>query len=178
VALTYIVLYIYTHTHTHIYIYMCKYIQVKLKVSHLLGRHSTSWVTLPALFAVIIFEICSHLSLGHSLPIVLPIEADVTGMCYSNQPLVEMRVLWTFCPVWPQTTGSIPASQVARITGLSHLTQSLLFVYILKILWVQQTLSWEFGLLSILSEHKYTRFSYRTAILTAILYGMLVLIIL
>jgi hypothetical protein len=33
--------------------------------------------------------------------------------------ILEMGVLWTICPVWPQTV--ISASQVARVTGVSFM---------------------------------------------------------
>jgi hypothetical protein len=54
--------------------------------------------------------------------------AGLTGVCHCIQPLVEMRVLWTFCPCWSRTMNlqsPLRSSHVARITGLSYCTQPL-----------------------------------------------------
>jgi hypothetical protein len=96
----------------------------ELRALCLLGRHSTAWIMLPALFNLIIFEIGTF-CLGQpgllSPYYTLSLVDEMTGACNCVQLLVEMWVLWTFCPDCPQTTIlPILASQIATIIGISH----------------------------------------------------------
>jgi hypothetical protein len=80
---------------------------------------------LPALFALVNFEIGSHFMLCSAkttiLLCVLPCIAGMTGTCHHAQLLFEIGSHKIFCPGWPQTTVLlISVSLEARITGMSH----------------------------------------------------------
>jgi hypothetical protein len=96
----------------------------ELRALLLLGRCSTMWARLPAIFALITSETGPHF---------LPRPVWTAMLCYTScchwddrlilpRPAffsAEMGVLWCFCLVWPPTTIlPISASQVARITAV------------------------------------------------------------
>jgi hypothetical protein len=90
------------------------------------GRYSTTWATCPALFALVIFGIGSHIfpvvGLDHSSPIYLSV-TEVIGIYHHTQLGIKLGVFLTFCPGCTQTViFLISAFQVAEITGMSHCT--------------------------------------------------------
>jgi hypothetical protein len=76
----------------------------------------------PQQFLLYFLKRVSHLCLNNSPPIYTSCITGMTVVHYSIQfLLVEMGVLPTFCPGWPQTgIFLISTSLVARITGVSH----------------------------------------------------------
>jgi hypothetical protein len=70
-------------------------LEVELRVSHLLGRCSTTSAMPPALFALVISEIGSHFVPRSDCTVILlfmiPGVAGMTGACHHIQPLVEMK---------------------------------------------------------------------------------------
>jgi hypothetical protein len=93
----------------------------ELGASCLLGKHSTSYAMLPALFALVILEIGScSVQPGPSFSCFrLPAVAQMTGSTTtSNFFSVKMELVNFFCLGWPETVIlPISASLVARITG-------------------------------------------------------------
>jgi hypothetical protein len=103
--------------------------EVEHRVSCLLDRHSTTWALMPALFALIIFEVRACIMSYNSL-IYVSTHIWVTGIGHLTQLLVEMGVSGAFCLGWPWITIIlISASWVAEITELSPLTWSNLGFY-------------------------------------------------
>jgi hypothetical protein len=98
----------------------------ELKALHLLCRHCTTWATLPLLFFVC-FRYFSNRVLLHS-GASMECNAIWVSLCSWDdrqippQPAIEWGgVLWAFCSSWPWIMIlQISASQVARVTGLSH----------------------------------------------------------
>jgi hypothetical protein len=102
----------------------------KLRTLHLLGRLSTSWATLPSHFALVIFEIgICFFCLGQSGP---------WSFYYKLIAIAERWQVWTTVPSYWLRWGlmnflpalamnsdppwfPLPASQVTRITAMSHL---------------------------------------------------------
>jgi hypothetical protein len=93
---------------------------IKFWVSHLLGRHSTTWPTLPALFCFI-FQVrdCSLFCLGLASDCDLPTYSYLLPLPTASYTwLIDWDKNLSFCLGWPQTVILlIPNSQIARITG-------------------------------------------------------------
>jgi hypothetical protein len=59
----------------------------------------------------------------------LPLQSRLSTSCATPPVhfalvILEMGILWTICPDWPQTAILISASQVTRIIGISHWRQA------------------------------------------------------
>jgi hypothetical protein len=104
------------------------FLYLELRVLQLLSRHSTTWPTTLALFALVIFQIWSH----HHPPICFlcswddrhtPPHSAFIGLanCLSRLTLTTLILL-------------ISTLQVAKITDTSHHTQSKVFFYFISLI--------------------------------------------
>jgi hypothetical protein len=111
-------------------------LSIEFRTSCLLDRHSTAWDTPPFLFALVILETGSHFLPRPAWTMILPF---YTYDCHWNDRLMPPCLAffsdWDggltnyFCLHCPgKVILPISASQVARITGVSHgAGQSLIF---------------------------------------------------
>jgi hypothetical protein len=93
----------------------------EFRPSVLWGRNSVTWAMPPALFTLVILEIRSHFFFFAqvALDLNLPILGFLPSLGW--QAHTTLSSYWVICPGWPgMTILPISASQVARVTGLSH----------------------------------------------------------
>jgi hypothetical protein len=107
---------------TYLFFFFLTVLEFELRALHLLGEDST--VLPPALLALVIFQIRSHIfAQGHPGPpsSYLCLLYSWNDRCVPPGLFVEMRSHLLFCSVWPLTMILlISASQVAGITRVYH----------------------------------------------------------
>jgi hypothetical protein len=90
----------------------------EFRASCLLGRYSTTWVMLSALFGLVIFQVWSHFCLGpasdHDLPTYNLHIAGTACPPHHSQLIDRDGVSLTFCPAWPHTV-ILPISAFSEV---------------------------------------------------------------